>query len=88
LRDLWSDRLIAIPMTNPSKLQCGQEGPHDDLHGLDYDLGDFDTLTPQIKEDIKFQKGLIVKLSSGKFSWETESYCSISTLETNTLRPP
>jgi hypothetical protein len=31
-------------------------------------MGDFDTLIPGIREDIEFQKGLIVKLSSGKNS--------------------
>jgi hypothetical protein len=54
LRDLWSGRLFAIIMANPSKLHVGQEVPHGDLQGLDYDLGDLDILTLQIKEDIEF----------------------------------
>jgi hypothetical protein len=60
--------LIAILITNPSNLQFGQEVFHCDLQGLDYDLGDLDTLTPQIKEDIEFQSMLVVKLSSEKIS--------------------
>jgi hypothetical protein len=68
LRELWSDRLIAILIANPSKLHFGQEVLHSNLQGLDYDLGDLDTLTPHIKEDIEFQRGLVVKLSSGKIS--------------------
>jgi hypothetical protein len=31
-------------------------------------MGGMHTLTPQIKEDIEFQRGIIVKLKSGKFS--------------------
>jgi hypothetical protein len=60
--------LIAILITNPSNLQFGQEVFHGDCQGLDYDLGDLDTLTPQIKEDIEFQSMLVVKLSSEKIS--------------------
>jgi hypothetical protein len=41
---------------------------HGYLQWLEYDLGDMDTLTPPIKEDIEFQIGLAVKLSSEKFS--------------------
>jgi hypothetical protein len=33
---------------------------------LDYDLGDMYTLTPKIKEDIEFQRGIIVKLKPRK----------------------
>jgi hypothetical protein len=41
---------------------------------LNYDLGDMDTLTPQIKEDIEFQIGPVVKLNPRKFSsLKTES---------------
>jgi hypothetical protein len=54
LRELWSDRLIAILTANPSKLYFGHEALHGDLQGLDYDLGDLDTLTRQIIEDIEF----------------------------------
>jgi hypothetical protein len=41
---------------------------HGDLERLKYDLGDMLTLTPQIKEDIEFQRGLVVKLNPGNFS--------------------
>jgi hypothetical protein len=41
-------------------------------------------LTPQIKEGIEFQKGIIVKLKPEKFpSLETELISSVWTLETN-----
>jgi hypothetical protein len=35
-------------------------------------MGDMDTLTPKIEEDIEFQIGLVVKQNPGKFSevWE------------------
>jgi hypothetical protein len=39
---------------------------HSDLQGLDYYVGDMDTLTPQTKEDIEFQIGLVVTLNTGK----------------------
>jgi hypothetical protein len=54
MNDLWSDRLIEILIANSSKLHFGQEVLHGDLKRLDYDLGDMYTLTPQIKEYIKF----------------------------------
>jgi hypothetical protein len=56
--------LIAILIANPSKLQFGQEVLHDDLQGLYYDLDDLDTLTPQMKEDIEFQKGYSLSLGN------------------------
>jgi hypothetical protein len=37
---------------------------HGDLQRLYYDLGDMNTPTLKIKEDIEFQMGLIVKLLS------------------------
>jgi hypothetical protein len=67
LNDLWSDRLIEILIANPSELHFGQEVLHGDLQRLDYDLDDMHTLTPQIKEDIKFQRRLIVELNPGTF---------------------
>jgi hypothetical protein len=80
--------LIEILIANPSKLHFGQEMLHGDLQRLDYDLGDMDILIHQIKEDIEFQRGLVIKLNPRKFlSLETESYSSIWTLETNTTRP-
>jgi hypothetical protein len=66
LQALWSDRLIEILTANPSKLHFGQEVLRGDLQGLDYYLGDMDTLTPQTKEDIEFQRGLVVTLSTRK----------------------
>jgi hypothetical protein len=67
LKELWSDRLPEILIINPSKFNFGQEVLHCDLQGLYYDLGDMDTLTPQIKEDIEFQRGIDVKLKPGNF---------------------
>jgi hypothetical protein len=55
LKELWSDRLIEILISNPSKLHFGQEVLHGDLQRLDYDLGDMHTLNPHIKEDIDLQ---------------------------------
>jgi hypothetical protein len=46
------------------ELHFGQGVLHGDLQRLDYDLGDMNTPTPKIKEDILFQIGLIVKLLS------------------------
>jgi hypothetical protein len=54
LNELWSDRLIKILIVDSSKLHFGQGLFHDDLQRLGYDLDDILTLTPQIKEDIKF----------------------------------
>jgi hypothetical protein len=68
LNELWSDRLIEILIANRSKLHFGQEVLHCDLQGLDYDLDDIHTLTPQIKEDMEFQRGLNVKLKPRKIS--------------------
>jgi hypothetical protein len=89
LKELWSDRLIEILIANPSKPHFGQEALYGDLQILHYNLGDMDPLTNHIREDIEFQRGLVIKLSSGKFSqvWKTESYSSILTLETNSPRP-
>jgi hypothetical protein len=42
---------------------------HGDLQGLDYDLGDMDTLTLKIKEDIEFEKGRRPKLEGLRASW-------------------
>jgi hypothetical protein len=43
------------------------------------------TLTPKIKEDIEFQRGVIVKLKPENFpSLKTELIGSVWTLETNT----
>jgi hypothetical protein len=66
LNELWSDRLIEILIANRSKLHFGQEVLHCDLQGLDYDMDDIHTLTPQIKEDMEFQRGLNVKLKPRK----------------------
>jgi hypothetical protein len=46
VNELWSDMLIEILNANPSKLHFGQEVFHCNLQGLDYDLGDMDTLNP------------------------------------------
>jgi hypothetical protein len=68
LNELWSDRLIEILISNPLKLHFRQEVLHGDLQRFYYDLGDMHALTPQIKEYIEFQRGLIVKLNPRKFS--------------------
>jgi hypothetical protein len=48
------------------ELHFGQGVLHGDLQRLDYDPGDMNTPTPKINEDIKFQRGLIIKLLSWK----------------------
>jgi hypothetical protein len=54
LNGSWSDRLIETLTPNAPELHLGQRLLHGDLQRLDYDLGDRHTLTPKIKEDIKF----------------------------------
>jgi hypothetical protein len=62
---------------------------HCDIQGLYYDMGDMHTLTPQIREDIEFQKGINVKLNPEKVSHlKNELISSVRTLKTNTLWPP
>jgi hypothetical protein len=39
---------------------------HGDLERFYYDIGDMDTLTPKIKEDIEFKRGINAKLNSKK----------------------
>jgi hypothetical protein len=88
MNELWSDMPIEILIANPSRLHFGHGVLHGDHQRLNYDRDDMLTLTPQMKEDIEFHTGLVVKLNVGKFSYlETESYSSIWTLETNTSRP-
>jgi hypothetical protein len=70
------------------QLHFGQGVLHGDLQRLYYDLNDMQPPYPNIKEDIKFQRGLIVKLLSWKIflSLRIELYSSVWTLETNTSR--
>jgi hypothetical protein len=65
---LWSDRLLAHLIANPSKLKYRQQMLHGDFQRIDYDLSDMHTLTPKIKEDIEFQRGINAKLNPGNFS--------------------
>jgi hypothetical protein len=65
---LWSDRLIASLIANAPELHFGQEILHGDLKRFYSDLGDMHILNPKNKEDIEFQKGLIVKLNPEKIS--------------------
>jgi hypothetical protein len=55
--------LFAHLIANPSKLKYGQDVLHGELQRSDYDLGDINTLTPKIKEDIEFQIGINAKLN-------------------------
>jgi hypothetical protein len=61
LKELWSHRLLDILIANASKLHFRQEVLHCDIQGLYYDLGDMHTPYPNIEEDMKFIKVLIVK---------------------------
>jgi hypothetical protein len=67
LNELWLDRLFEILTANPSKLQFEQEVLLGDLQGLYYDLGNMNTLTLKIKEDIEFQRGKIIELKLKHF---------------------
>jgi hypothetical protein len=70
---LWSDRLLAHLIANAPEFNIGQEVLHGDLQGLYYDLGYMYTLNLKIKEEIEFQRGLIVKLLSWKFKKNAKS---------------
>jgi hypothetical protein len=48
------------------ELHFGQGVLRGDIQRWDYDLGDMNTLTPQIKEDIEFHRGINVKLNPEK----------------------
>jgi hypothetical protein len=54
LNELWLDTLIEILIPNALEPHVGQGLLHGDLRRLYYDLGDRDTLTLKIKEDIEF----------------------------------
>jgi hypothetical protein len=73
LNELWSDRLIEILITNPSKLHFGQEVLHDNLQKLHYDLGDMNTAYPNIEESSKLKENCL----------GTKLYSSVWTIETN-----
>jgi hypothetical protein len=78
LNELWSDRLIEILIPNPPELHYGQGVLYGDLQRLYYDMGDMYLLTPKIKEDIEFQRGIIVKLKPRKSpKFRTELISSI-----------
>jgi hypothetical protein len=78
LNELWSDRLIKILIPNPPELHYGQGVLYGDLQRLYYDMGDMYLLTPKIKEDIEFQRGIIVKLKPRKSpKFRTELISSI-----------
>jgi hypothetical protein len=79
---LWSDRLIEIIIPNVSELHFRQGLFYGDLQRSDYDLGYRYTLTPKIKEDIEFQRGIIIELNSGN-EFGTELISSVWTLGTN-----
>jgi hypothetical protein len=66
VKELWSENLIEILIPIAPELHFGQVLLHGDLQRLDYDLGDVYTLTLKIKEYIEFQRGVNVKLNSGK----------------------
>jgi hypothetical protein len=62
LKELWSYRLIEILISNAPELHFRQELLHGDLQRLYYDLDNSYTLTSKIKEDIEFQREILVKL--------------------------
>jgi hypothetical protein len=85
---LSSDRLVATLIANPPDLLLEEEVIHSDLETLHYDLGDMYKPTPEMEEDIGFQKEIIVKqFLKILLSLETELYSSLWTLGTNTPKP-
>jgi hypothetical protein len=62
------DGLIEILIPNAPEPHFGHCLLHGDLQRLDNDLGGRYKLNPKIKEDIEFQRGIIVKLKPGKKS--------------------
>jgi hypothetical protein len=86
LKELWSDRVIGILIPNALELHFGQGLLYGYLQRLDYDLGHMHTQTPQIKEDIEFQRGINIMLQPGKFLKSgTELISSVWTLEANSF---
>jgi hypothetical protein len=83
LTELWLDRLLETLVSNLSKLHFGQELLHGDLQRFYYDLGDRNTPYPNIEEDMKFTKVLIVKQNLEEIlsKSETELIFSFWTLE-------
>jgi hypothetical protein len=68
LKELLLDRLIEILIPNAPELYFGQGLLYGGLQGLVYDRGDRYTLTPKLKEDIEFKRGILVKLKPEKIS--------------------
>jgi hypothetical protein len=56
---------------------------HSDLQRLDYCMGDMHTPTLKIKEDVEFQRGIVIKLKSEISCLKTELIISFWTLEIN-----
>jgi hypothetical protein len=86
LKELWSDRLIEILISNAAELHFVQELFHGDIQRLYYDLGDRHIPYPNIEEDMEFTKVLIVKQKLEEIfpKSETELISSVWTLEINT----
>jgi hypothetical protein len=87
LTELWSDRLLEILILNAQELHFGQGLFEGELQRFYYDLSDRYTPIPKIKEDIEFQRGIIVMLKPEIFlSLGTELIRSVWTLEINAFR--
>jgi hypothetical protein len=88
LKELWSDRLIEILIPNAPELHFRQGLLHGDIQRLNDDLVDRYILTPMIKRDIEFQRGINVKLKPRKFPKSgTKLISCVWTLKTNTFLP-
>jgi hypothetical protein len=89
LKELWSDRLIEILIPNAPELHFRQRLLHGDIQRLNDGLDDRYILTPMIKKDIEFQRGINVKLKPEKFPKSgTKLISCVWTLKTNTFLPP
>jgi hypothetical protein len=84
LKELWSDRLIENLISNAPKLHFRQGLLHGELQRLYYDLGDRHIPYPNIEEDMKCTKVLIVKHKLEEIFPETELIRFVWTLEINT----
>jgi hypothetical protein len=85
LIELWSDKLLETLVANSSMLHFGHGLLHGDPQRLYYGLDDRHIPYPNIEEDMKFTKVLIIKQKLEEIfpKSETELICSVWTLEIN-----
>jgi hypothetical protein len=86
LIELWSHRVIENLIPYVPELHFRQGLLHSDLQRRYYSPGDKNTPYPNIEEDMKFIKVLIVKQKLEEIfpKSKTELICSVWTIEINT----